>query len=151
MPLLRQNISITPQNCPLPFSLVGNHHPGIFQILGFSSQGKQFFPISLILYLHRMMDVHSTYCGNHFMMHVRQIIILYTLSWDSAACQLYLNKTGRGRKKDRREGPVWNTKCNFSWKNNKWYDEMVFFFFFSSWKRGKNKQFYGTVFIFFET
>ena len=27
-----------------------------------------FFPISLILYLHDMMDVHRTYCGNRFMM-----------------------------------------------------------------------------------
>ena len=29
---------------------------------------KQFFSISLILYLYEMIDVHSTYCDNHFMM-----------------------------------------------------------------------------------
>ena len=32
---------------------------------------------------------------NHFMMHDSWIIILYTLNYDSATCQLYLNKTGR--------------------------------------------------------
>ena len=38
-----------------------------------------------------MMDVHSTYCGHHFMMYVSQIIMLYILMLYSA---VYLNKTG---------------------------------------------------------
>ena len=33
----------------------------------FSSQEKNIF--SLILYLYEMVDVHYTYCGNHFMMY----------------------------------------------------------------------------------
>ena len=37
-----------------------------------------------------MMNVHSTYCGNDFMMYESQILSLY-----SAICQLYLSKTGR--------------------------------------------------------
>ena len=36
-----------------------------------------------------------TYSDHHFMMHVSQIIMLYTLNLYSAVCQLYLNKTGR--------------------------------------------------------
>ena len=32
---------------------------------------------------------------NHFMRHVSQTIMLYTLNLTSAICQLYLNKTGR--------------------------------------------------------
>ena len=36
----------------------------------------------------------STYCGNHFMMHVSQIIMLYMVNIYSAICQMYLNKIG---------------------------------------------------------
>ena len=43
-----------------------------------------------------MMDVQQIYYGNHFMMYVSQIIMLYTLY--SSVCQLYLNKTGRKKK-----------------------------------------------------
>ena len=66
------------------------------------------------------------------MMYVSQIVILYTLNLHSAVCQLYLNKTGRKKKKEWqiREGPVLGTKFNFTWKNNKWYNERVIFFFF---------------------
>ena len=46
-----------------------------------------------------MIDVHQTYCGNHFMMHVSQIIMLYTRNLHNAF-QLYLNKAGI--KKERR-------------------------------------------------
>ena len=42
-----------------------------------------------------MMDGHQTYCGNHFMMDVSQINVLYTLNLYNPVCQLYLNKTGR--------------------------------------------------------
>ena len=38
-----------------------------------------------------MMDVHQTYCDNHFMMYVSQRIMLYTLNSYSAVWQLYLN------------------------------------------------------------
>lgn len=41
------------------------------------------------------MGIHSTYCGNHFMMYTSQIIMLYTLNLYSTICQLYLNKTRR--------------------------------------------------------
>ena len=40
------------------------------------------------------MDVPQTYCGHHFMMHVSQIIMLYTNLY-SVICKLYINKTGR--------------------------------------------------------
>ena len=56
---------------------------------------KVFLSFSFILYLCEVMDVH---CGDHFMMYVSQIMILYTLNLYSAICQLYLNKTGRRRK-----------------------------------------------------
>ena len=41
-----------------------------------------------------MMDVHRTYCDNHFMMCVSQAIMLHTLNSYSAVCQLHLTKTG---------------------------------------------------------
>ena len=46
-----------------------------------------------------MMDIHQTYCGNHFIMYVRKIIMPYTLNLHSAVWQLHLNKTGRKKKK----------------------------------------------------
>ena len=39
-----------------------------------------------------MMNVHQTYCGDHFMIYVSQIIMLSALNSYSAECQLYLNK-----------------------------------------------------------
>ena len=42
-----------------------------------------------------MMNVHSTYWENHFMMYLSQIIMLYTLSLYNAVWQLYLKKTGK--------------------------------------------------------
>ena len=42
-----------------------------------------------------MIDVHSTYCGNHFMMYINQIIMLFNLNLYSAVYKLYLNKIGR--------------------------------------------------------
>ena len=50
-------------------------------------------------YLYQMMDVHYIYYGNHFMMYVSQIIMLYTLNLYRAVCQLYLNKTVRKKRK----------------------------------------------------
>ena len=41
------------------------------------------------------MNVHYTYCENHFMMSASQIIMLYTINGYSAVCQLYINKTGQ--------------------------------------------------------
>ena len=32
------------------------------------------FSISLICYLHEMMNVHELYCDNHFMMYINHII-----------------------------------------------------------------------------
>ena len=50
----------------------------------------------------------ETYCDNHFIMYVSQIIMLYTLSVSSAVCQLYLHKTGRKKKKEKRnEGELY--------------------------------------------
>ena len=46
-----------------------------------------------------MMDVHRTYCENHFMMNISQIIILYTLNLYSAVWQVQLNKTGNKQKR----------------------------------------------------
>lgn len=59
----------------------------------FHHKEENFLPFLLDPY--EMMDVHSTYYGNNFMMCVSQIILLYTLNLDSAVCQLYLTKTGR--------------------------------------------------------
>ena len=61
-----------------------------------SSHQKKKITFPFILYLYDMTDIQWTYCGNHFMMHTSQIIMLYTLY--SAICQLYLNKTGRKKK-----------------------------------------------------
>ena len=52
----------------------------------------------LILYLYEMMGVHWTYCCDHVIMYVSQIITLYTLNLFTAVCQLYLNKTGRKKR-----------------------------------------------------
>ena len=41
------------------------------------------------------MDVHYTYCDNHFMIYTGQIIRLYTLNLYNAVCQLYSSKTLR--------------------------------------------------------
>ena len=41
----------------------------------------------------------TKHCDNHFMIHVSQIIMLYTLNLYNALCQLYLNKTGKRKKK----------------------------------------------------
>ena len=58
----------------------------------FPSQGDFF--LYLMSHLYEMMDDHETYCDNHFMMYVSQIIMLCTLNLYGAVCQLYLNKTG---------------------------------------------------------
>jgi len=46
-----------------------------------------------------MTDVPQTYCGNHFIVCVSQVIVLYTLNLPSAISQLYCNRTGRRKKK----------------------------------------------------
>ena len=38
------------------------------------------------LYLCEVMDIHQTYCDNHFIMYVSQIIMLYTLSLNNQPC-----------------------------------------------------------------
>ena len=43
-----------------------------------------------ILYLY---DAHLTYCDNHFMMYINQIMMLYTLNLYSIAAQFCLNKS----------------------------------------------------------
>ena len=49
---------------------------------------KIYFSISLMLYIYEMIYTQQTYCDNHFMMYVSQIIMLYTLNLYSAVCQL---------------------------------------------------------------
>ena len=44
------------------------------------------------------MGVNQTYCGNHLIIHVSQVIMLYILN--SAVCQLYLNKTRGGKERE---------------------------------------------------
>ena len=41
-----------------------------------------------------MMDDDWTYCDNHLIMYVSQIIMLYTLNLYNPVRQLHLNKTG---------------------------------------------------------
>lgn len=50
--------------------------------------------ISLI-YVCEMIDIQQTYCGNHFVMDVSQIMVLYTLNVYPVVCHLHLKKTGR--------------------------------------------------------
>ena len=51
-----------------------------------------------------MMDVNQTYCCNHFMMCVNQIIILYILNiLYNAISQLYLNKNRKKKTKSHRK------------------------------------------------
>ena len=56
--------------------------------LELQSQEKM-FPISLVLYLYKIMDVHLTECDNHFMMHIK-----HTLNLHHIICQLYSIKVG---------------------------------------------------------
>ena len=78
---------------------------------------KNCLSISLILYLREITDVHQTYCGNHFMMYVSQIIMLYTLNLHSAACQLNLNKTRRKGSIDKLKKQL---KCLIFWNRQRW-------------------------------
>ena len=48
-----------------------------------SSHHKEKY-FSFILYLFEIMDVHKTYCGNHFMIYLSKSITLYTLNLYSA-------------------------------------------------------------------
>ena len=57
-----------------------------------------FFLISLILYLHEMIDVHKTYCGLHNVRKSNDYAVHLDLY--SIVCQLYLNKTGRKKKEN---------------------------------------------------
>ena len=45
------------------------------------------------------MDVHQTYCNNHFVMNIHQILTLYILNFYTTVCQSYLNKTERKENK----------------------------------------------------
>ena len=45
------------------------------------------------------MDVHETYCDDHFMMYISQIMVLHSLNLYSNVHQLYINKTGKKTKK----------------------------------------------------
>ena len=56
-------------------------------------QNEKIFSFPLLC-LYKMTDVHWTYCGNHFLMYLSQIIMLYIINLYSAVCQLYL-KTER--------------------------------------------------------
>ena len=61
----------------------------------FSSQGKHIF-FYFLNFVTLWDDGYSmTDWGHHFMMYVSHIIMLYTLNLHSAACQFYVNKTGR--------------------------------------------------------
>ena len=50
------------------------------------------------LYLCEVMDIHQTYCSNHFIMYVSQIIMLYTLSLKQSALSQKLNKPKKSLK-----------------------------------------------------
>ena len=60
-----------------------------------SPHHKEKMSFSFIVYLYEMMNVHWTYCGNHFIMYTSQIIRLYTLHTYSSVCQLYLTVKGK--------------------------------------------------------
>ena len=68
-----------------------------------------------------MTDVPQTYCDNHFMMYVSQIIMLCTLNLYSAVCQLYLNKAGRKKKENARTALAVQLKYNVSRKGEPIY------------------------------
>ena len=54
------------------------------------TRGKSFI-LFLFLYLYKAMDIKHH--GHHFTVHTSQVIMLSTLYWYNAVCQLYLNKT----------------------------------------------------------
>lgn len=54
-----------------------------------------------IFHLYEMMNVNKTDCGKHFTVYVSQVIMLYILNIYSGTCQLYLNKTGKRKKRSR--------------------------------------------------
>ena len=56
---------------------------------------KTFLYFFTILCLYVIMDMYQTYCANHFMMYVSQIIMLFTLNLSSSLCQLHLDRIGR--------------------------------------------------------
>ena len=56
---------------------------------------KKFFFLFFLLYLHEVMDINKTYCGNHFTIYFSQTIMQYTLNLYSDVCQSYLNKKRR--------------------------------------------------------
>ena len=60
-------------------------------------------------------------CGNHFMMYVSHITMLYTLNLYSVICQLYINKTRRKKRK---------VKCNRKQQIYLPHQFLMFFFFF---------------------
>ena len=64
--------NIINSHCMLHIKVVKTINPKSSLFLG------TLFSISLILYLYEMIDFHETYCGNYFIMHVSQIIMLYT-------------------------------------------------------------------------
>ena len=60
---------------------------------------EKFISFSFLLYLYEIMDVHKTYCDDHFMMYISQIMVLHSLNLYSNVHQLYINKTGKKTKK----------------------------------------------------
>ena len=60
--------------------------------------------LSFILYLYEMMDAHYTYFGNHVMVWLSQIIILYTVTY-SVLCVNYISI------KLQRKNSAWQILC----------------------------------------
>ena len=55
--------------------------------------------IFCLFYLYKTMNVHLTYCSNHFMMYIKSnYSATHTLKLYKAVCQRYLSQTGRGKK-----------------------------------------------------
>lgn len=50
----------------------------------------------LLFYLYEMMDVHSTYCGNHFTRYINQIFMPHTLTLYSQCSISILSQNGGG-------------------------------------------------------
>ena len=66
----------------------------------FSSQGIFFYFFDVVCIWDDWCSLN--FCDILLIMYVSQIIMLYTLNLYSAVCQLYLNKTGRTKRKEER-------------------------------------------------
>lgn len=82
-----------------------------------------------------MIDVNQIYCDNHFVIHVSQIITLYTLNLYNDVCQLTLKKKKTGGKRCDKNLKVENNIC-------KKYQNSLFHLLYGTYFEGKSRAIY---------